>query len=35
MIDGLAGGPGLDDLVIELGELAPGEPLPVPGRDGA
>ena len=35
VIDGLAGGLGLGDLVIELGELAPSEPLPVVERDGA
>jgi len=35
VIDGLAGGLGLGDLVIELGELAPSEPLPVIERDGA
>jgi hypothetical protein len=34
VIDGLAGGLGLGDLVIELGELAPSEPLPVVERDG-
>jgi hypothetical protein len=35
VIDGLAGGLGLGDLVDELGALAPGEPLPVAGRGGA
>jgi hypothetical protein len=34
VIDGLAGGLGLGDLVIELGELAPSEPLPIVERDG-
>jgi hypothetical protein len=33
-IDGLAGGLGLGDLVVELGELVPSEPLPVVERDG-
>jgi hypothetical protein len=34
VIDGLAGGLGFGDLVIELGELVPSEPLPVVERDG-
>jgi hypothetical protein len=33
--DGLAGGPGLGDLALQLGQLAAGEPPPVGGRDGA
>src|SRR5262249_35844536 len=32
VIDGLAGGLGFGDLVVELGELAPGQQLPVDGR---
>src|SRR6266498_380057 len=35
VIDGLAGGLGLGDLLVELVELAPSEPLPVVERDGA
>ena len=35
VIDGLSGGLGLGDLVVELGELAPSQPLPVGGRGGA
>src|SRR5215472_1894532 len=35
VIDGLAGGLGFGDLVVELGELAPGQQLPVAGRGGA
>jgi hypothetical protein len=29
VLDGLAGGLGLGDLAVELGELPPSEPLPV------
>lgn len=35
VIEGLAGGLGLGDLNVELGELASGEPLPVVERNGA
>src|SRR5215207_7561052 len=35
VIDGFAGGLGFGDLVVELGELAPSELLPVVERDGA
>src|SRR6266496_3860390 len=35
VIDGLAGGLGLGDLLVELVELAPSEPLPGVERDGA
>jgi hypothetical protein len=34
VIDGLADDLVLGDLVIELGELAPSEPLPIVERDG-
>jgi len=34
VIDGFAGGLGRGDLLVEFGELAPGELLPVAGRGG-
>ena len=33
MVDGLAGGPGFGDLLVELGQLAPSEPPPLVERD--